>query len=138
MVGSELLRQRKLLHQPPENPEGSAHPDRDAQFEHINWRIKQQFQAAGQAAISRSDTKRLNWLGDSRMAERNSLSENLSLCGYTPRRARQGCSTVSRADAGQPGWVNVGIHHDTAASAVESIPRWWNALLIAIRALLVC
>jgi transposase len=36
--------------------EGNAHPDRDAQFEHINQRIKQ-FQAAGQAAIS-VDTKK--------------------------------------------------------------------------------
>ena len=26
------------------------------------------------------------------------------------------------------GWVNVGISSDTAASAVESIPRWWQRL----------
>ena len=30
--------------------------------------------------------------------------------------------------AANAGWVNVGIDHDTAAFAVESIRRWWNAM----------
>ena len=29
--------------------------------------------------------------------------------------------------AANAGWVNVGTDHDTAAFAVESIRRWWNA-----------
>lgn len=28
--------------------------------------------------------------------------------------------------AANTGWINVGIDHDTAAFAVESIRRWWN------------
>ena len=30
--------------------------------------------------------------------------------------------------AANTGWVNVGTDHDTAAFAVESIRRWWNAI----------
>ena len=52
--GFSLQAHRKTL-------EGSAHPDRDAQFEHINRRIKQ-VQAAGQAAIS-VDTKKKELVG---------------------------------------------------------------------------
>jgi Rhodopirellula transposase DDE domain len=48
-LGFSLQANRKTL-------EGSAHPDRDVQFEHINRRIKE-FQAAGQPAIS-VDTKK--------------------------------------------------------------------------------
>ena len=54
-LGFSLQANRKTL-------EGSAHPDRDTQFEHINRRIKQ-FQAAGQAAIS-VDTKKKELVGD--------------------------------------------------------------------------
>ena len=48
---SRLLRKLGSFQANRKTLEGSAHPDRDAQFEHIYRRIKQ-FQAAGQAAIS--------------------------------------------------------------------------------------
>src|SRR4051794_26560563 len=54
-LGFSLQANRKTL-------EGAAHPDRDAQFEHINQRIKQ-FQGAGQPAIS-VDTKKKELVGD--------------------------------------------------------------------------
>ncbi len=54
-LGFSLQGNRKTL-------EGSSHPDRDAQFEHINAKIKE-FQAAGQPAIS-VDTKKKELVGD--------------------------------------------------------------------------
>ncbi|SCB45733.1 Rhodopirellula transposase DDE domain-containing protein [Rhizobium lusitanum] len=54
-LGFSLQANRKTL-------EGASHPDRDAQFEHINQKIKQ-FQAAGQPAIS-VDTKKKELVGD--------------------------------------------------------------------------
>ncbi len=68
-LGFSLQANRKTL-------EGSAHPDRDAQFEHINGMIER-FQAAGQPAIS-VDTKKKElqkrWAGDS--AQRRSRARS--------------------------------------------------------------
>ena len=54
-LGFSLQANKKTL-------EGAFHPDRDAQFEHINQKIKQ-FQTAGQPAIS-VDTKKKELVGD--------------------------------------------------------------------------
>ncbi len=110
--------------------EGSSHPDRDAQFEHINLKIKH-FQAAGHAAIS-VDTKKKELVGDFRNGGRE-----LRPKGH-PEPVRVHDFKIPALGKVAPygvyditdnlGWVNVGIDHDTAAFAVESIRRWWNAV----------
>jgi hypothetical protein len=109
--------------------EGASHPDRDAQFEHINQKIKQ-FQAAGQAAIS-VDTKKKELVGDFKNGGRELRPKG------DPEPVRVHDFKIPELGKVAPygvyditdnsGWVNVGIDHDTVF-AVESIRRWWNAL----------
>jgi hypothetical protein len=108
--------------------EGSNHPDRDAQFEYINQQVCL-LQALGQPAIS-IDTKKKEILGDFK----NGGSD------YRPK----GCPDQVRThdfmdkalgkavphgiyDIGaNAGWVTVGIDHDTAEFAVNSLRFWWR------------
>jgi Rhodopirellula transposase DDE domain len=104
--------------------------DRDAQFEQINQKIKQ-FQAAGQAAIS-VDTKKKELVGDFKNGGRELRPKG------DPEPVRVHDFKIPELGKVAPygvyditnnsGWVNVGIDHDTAAFAVESIRRWWDVL----------
>lgn len=110
--------------------EGACHPDRDRQFEHINTKIDQ-FQSAGQPAIS-VDTKKKELVGDFKNGGRELRPKG------TPEPVRVHDFKIPELGKVVPygvyditanaGWVNVGIDHDTAAFAVESIRRWWQAL----------
>jgi len=110
--------------------EGSAHPDRNAQFEHINA-ATQAFQAAGQPVIS-VDTKKKEAVGDFKNAGRELRPQG------EPEIVRVHDFVIPELGKVAPygvydvthnlGWVNVGIDHDTAAFAVESIRRWWRQL----------
>ena len=107
--------------------EGSSHPDRDAQFEHINAKIKE-FQAAGRPAIS-VDTKKKELVGDFKNGGRELRAKG------DPEPVRVHDFKIPELGKAVPygvyditdnsGWVNVGIDHDTASFAVESIRRWW-------------
>lgn len=122
-LGFSLQANRKTL-------EGSSHPDRDAQFEHINRQIKQ-FQRAGRPAIS-VDTKKKELVGDFRNGGKELRPKG------NPEPVRVHDFKIPELGKVAPygvyditdnsGWVNVGVDHDTAAFAVESIRRWWNAL----------
>jgi hypothetical protein len=110
--------------------EGGTHPDRNAQFEHINSQVAQ-FLRRGQPAIS-VDTKKKELVGDFRNTGRE----------YRP----QGCPEPVRVhdfidkDLGKAipygvydlcnnqGWVSVGIDHDTAEFATGTIARWWREM----------
>src|SRR5204862_848488 len=109
--------------------EGSEHPDRNAQFEHINGEAER-FQAAGDPVIS-VDTKKKELVGDFA----NGGREYRPTGGPVPVRTHDFLDQeLGKAIpygvydvAANAGWVNVGTDHDTAAFAVESIRRWWNA-----------
>jgi hypothetical protein len=121
----------------PRRAKGASHPDRNAQFEHINAEVKA-FQAAGEPVIS-VDTKKKELVGDFKNGGRE-----LRPKGHPPSRARSpepvrvhdfvipelgkvapyGVYDVAAND----GWINLGISHDTAAFAVASIRRWWQVL----------
>ena len=110
--------------------EGASHPDRDAQFEYINKKIKQ-FQAAGQPAIS-VDTKKKELVGDFKNGGRELRAkgdpEPVRVHDFKiPELGKVAPYGVYDITANS-GWVNIGIDHDTAAFAVESIRRWWYAL----------
>ena len=110
--------------------EGSSHPDRDAQFEPMHHQVKA-LQAAGQPVIS-VDTKTKERVGEFRHHGRE-----LRPTG-NPEKVRGHDFAIDAlgnvAPYGvydpthNPGWVNVGTDHDTAAFAVESIRRWWNMM----------
>jgi Rhodopirellula transposase DDE domain len=110
--------------------EGESHPDRDAQFGHINARVKGQ-QRRGQPAIS-VDTKKKETLGNLKNAGQTWRPKGQPREVEThdfpdPRKGKAvpyGVYDLRHNEA----WVSVGISSDTAEFAVESIRRWWKRL----------
>ena len=110
--------------------EGRAHPDRNAQFEHINRRVKAH-QRRRQPVIS-VDTKKKELVGDFKNSGREWRPEGL------PERVRVHDFKIPELGKAVPygvydltqnaGWVSVGIDHDTASFAVQSIRRWWQTM----------
>jgi hypothetical protein len=131
MVVRRLLRDMGFsLQANSKTKEGGTHPDRDAQFQHINALVKR-FRASGQPAIS-VDTKKKEMVGDFKNQGRTLRPKG------DPEKVRvhdfmiKGKGKVSPYGiydiAANEGWVSVGISHDTAAFAVESIRRWWQRM----------
>ncbi len=110
--------------------EGSQHPDRDAQFEHIN-RKAQRYLKQGEPVIS-VDTKKKELVGDFKNAGREwqlkGEPELVRVHDFEIRQPDKGkVAPYGVYDLGRNvGWVSVGVDHDTAAFAVESIRRWWR------------
>jgi len=120
-LGYSLQANRKTI-------EGAHHPDRNAQFEYINARVRAALRR-GEPAIS-VDTKKKELVGNFKNGGREWAAQ-----GQPPRvRVHDFVMPgLGRAipygvyDLGtNTGWVSVGIDHDTAAFAVESIRRWWK------------
>ena len=110
--------------------EGANHPDRDAQFQHINMTVKAAI-AAGEPAIS-VDTKKKELVGDfknnGRELRRHGDPETVRVHDFKiPELGRVAPYGVYDIAANH-GWVSVGIDADTGAFAVESIRRWWYKL----------
>ena len=109
--------------------EGKDHPDRDAQFRHINTQVKRAL-AKGRPVIS-VDTKKKELLGnyDNSGQQWRSAKQPIQVNGHdfpspdVPRAYPYGIYDVDR----NTGFVNVGTHHDTGAFAVASIRGWWRA-----------
>jgi hypothetical protein len=110
--------------------EGSSHPDRNAQFEHIARKVRS-FQRRGQPVIS-IDTKKKELVGDFKNAGREWQPQG------KPERVRSKDFKDEKLGKVAPygiydwttneGWVSVGIDHDTAEFATESIRRWWERM----------
>ena len=130
LVGRLLRRLGFSLQGNKKTREGASHPDRDQQFEHINKKINQ-FQGASQPAIS-VDTKKKELVGDFKNGGRElrpkGAPEPVRVHDFKiPELGKVSPYGIYDITANS-GWVNVGIDHDTAAFAVESIRRWWQAL----------
>jgi hypothetical protein len=130
-VVANLLRDLKYSCQANQKTrEGGNHPDRDAQFAHINTTVKAAI-AAGEPAIS-VDTKKKELVGDFKNAGRELRPQG------QPERVRVHDFKIPELGkvapygvydiAANQGWVSVGIDADTGAFAVESIRRWWQKL----------
>lgn len=130
LVGRLLRRLGFSLQANRKTREGTNHPDRNAQFEHINARINA-FQAAGQPAIS-VDTKKKELVGDFKNGGRElrpkgdpePVRVHDFMLPELGKVAPYGVYDI----AANAGWINLGITSDTAAFAVESIRRWWREL----------
>lgn len=110
--------------------EGSRHPDRNAQFEHLNRKVLAA-QAAGEPVIS-VDTKKKELVGNYRNGGTDYRPKG------TPRRVKvhdfedkilgkvapYGVYDVTADEA----WVSVGITADTAQFAVQSIRTWLHRM----------
>jgi hypothetical protein len=110
--------------------EGSQHADRDEQFEYIN-RKAQRYLKQGEPVIS-VDTKKKELVGDFKNAGREwelkGQPEEVRVHDFEIREPDKGkVAPYGVYDLGRNvGWVSVGVDHDTAAFAVESIRRWWR------------
>jgi hypothetical protein len=110
--------------------EGTAHPDRNAQFEHINAQAKA-FQRAGEPVIS-VDTKKKELVGDfanrGREWQPAGQPEPVRVHDFIDKELGKAIPYGVYDVARNEGWVNVGIDHDTAEFAVESIRSWWRRM----------
>ena len=108
--------------------EGQDHPDRDAQFQHINTQVRRAL-AGGQPVIS-VDTKKKELIGNYhnqgrqwRTVQSPQLVQGHDFPGPdVPRAYPYGIYDLAR----NTGFVNVGTDHDTGAFAVASIRGWWR------------
>ena len=122
-LGYSLQANRKTL-------EGSAHPDRNAQFEHLNQAVQLQL-ALGEPVIS-VDTKKKELIGPFKnggselrpSGEPERVRVHDFLIPALGRVSPYGVYDLAHNEA----WVSVGTDHDTAAFAVESIRRWWRSM----------
>jgi len=109
--------------------EGADHPDRDAQFRHINAAVKKRL-AQGSPVIS-VDTKKKEMIGEYDNAGQQWLPAKrpIKVQGHdfpgpeVPRAFPYGIYDLGR----NAGFVNVGTDHDTGEFAVASIRGWWRS-----------
>jgi Rhodopirellula transposase DDE domain len=130
-VVANLLRDLKYSCQANQKTrEGGNHPDRDAQFAHINRMVKAAI-AAGEPAIS-VDTKKKELVGDFKNAGRElrpqAQPEQVRVHDFKIPELGKVAPYGVYDIAANHGWVSVGINADTGAFAVESIRRWWQKL----------
>jgi transposase len=108
--------------------EGGTHPDRDAQFAHIAATAAA-YLAAGDPVIS-VDAKKKELVGDFKNGGRDwrpkGQPEEVRVHDFVLPELGRATPYGVYDLAANAGWVNVGIDHDTAAFAVESIRRWWT------------
>jgi hypothetical protein len=127
-VGQLLREQGYSLQSNRKTEEGEDHPDRDAQFRHINAQVKRAL-AAGNPVIS-VDTKKKELIGNYkndgqqwRPAKKPAKANGHDFPGpEVPRAYPYGVYDLGR----NTGFVNVGTDHDTGAFAVASIRGWWR------------
>ena len=107
--------------------EGASHPDRDAQFQYINRRVKW-FLKQHQPVIS-VDTKKKELVGKFKNGGKEwqpkGQPEKVEVHDFaspeSPKVIPYGVYDIGK----NMGWVNVGTDHDTASFALASIRRWW-------------
>jgi hypothetical protein len=110
--------------------EGSSHPDRNAQFEYINASV-QRFLKRGQPAVS-VDAKKKENVGDFKNGGREwrpqGQPEEVRVYDFLIKSLGKAALYGVYDLLQNQGWVSVGIDHDTAEFAVNSIRRWWNEM----------
>ena len=110
--------------------EGSSHPDRNAQFEFINSRIKKAM-CDGQPVIS-VDTKKKELVGQYKNVGKElrpkGKPEQVKVYDFVDKKLGRVNPYGVYDMADNSAWVSVGTDHDTASFAVSTIRRWWLAM----------
>ncbi|MDO9123147.1 MAG: ISAzo13 family transposase [Deltaproteobacteria bacterium] len=124
--------------------EGASHPDRNAQFQYINSRVKE-FLRRQQPVIS-VDTKKKELVGNFKNGGKEwqpkGEPEKVEIHDFAspefPKVIPYGVYDIGK----NMGWINVGTDHDTASFAVASVRRWWfgmgREIYPSATALLIC
>ena len=130
LVGELLVAAGYTLQANRKTREGSSHPDRDAQFRYLNDQVRQHHHQ-GQPVIS-VDTKKKELVGDFKNGGQQwrpkGNPEPVRVHDFViPEQGKAipyGVYDLHRNE----GWVSVGIDHDTALFAVNTIRRWWKVM----------
>ena len=122
-LGYSLQSNRKTI-------EGGDHPDRDAQFQYLNRRVKA-FQRLGQPVVS-VDTKKKELVGQFRNGGREwrpeRCPEEVKVHDFKDKDLGKAIPYGVYDQTTNAGWVCVGVDHDTAEFAVETLRRWWRKM----------
>ena len=130
-VVGELLKQQKFsLQANRKTREGDSHPDRDAQFAHISASVTRAL--AEQQPVISVDTKKKELVGDFKNAGREwrpqGEPEAVRVHDFLIKELGRAVPYGIYDLAANAGWVSVGIDHDTAAFAVQTIRTWWHSV----------
>jgi hypothetical protein len=110
--------------------EGADHPDRDAQFNHINDQTRA-FQGRHQPVVS-VDTQKKELVGDFKNAgqewQPKGAPEAVRVYDFLDKRLGKAIPYGVYDVTANRGWVTVGTDHDTAEFAVETVRHWWQQM----------
>ena len=128
VVGEVLKQQKFSLQGNRKTREGDSHPDRDAQFAYINESVTRML--AGQQPVISVDTKKKELVGDFKNGGREwrprGDPEEVRAHDFLIKELGRAVPYGVYDLAANEGWVSVGIDHDTAAFAVQTIRSWWH------------
>lgn len=129
-VGSLLHQAGYSLQANRKTREGSSHPDRDAQFRYIERLVHQRLRRA-QPVVS-VDTKKKELLGDFHNSGRawhpRGQPEEVRVHDFVDKALGKVIPYGVYDILNDQGWVSVGVEHDTAQFAANSIRRWWRRM----------
>jgi len=128
VVGEVLKQQKFSLQGNRKTREGDNHPDRDAQFAYINESVTRLL--ADQQPVISVDTKKKELVGDFKNGGREwrpqGDPEEVRVHDFLIKELGRAVPYGVYDLAANEGWVSVGIDHDTAAFAVQTIRSWWH------------
>jgi transposase len=130
LVATLLAEQGYSLQANRKTKEGASHPDRNAQFEHIDRKVHAQLRA-NQPAIS-VDTKKKELVGEFKNAGREWTGKGqpipVKVHDFPDPRKGKAVPYGVYDLVHNAGWVSVGVDHDTASFAANTIRRWWQGM----------
>jgi hypothetical protein len=130
VIGELLKEQGFSLQANCKTREGDSHPDRDAQFGYINELVSTAL--AGQQPVISVDTKKKELVGDFKNGGREwqpkGQPEQVRVHDFLIKELGRAVPYGVYDLAADHGWVSVGMDHDTAAFAVQTIRRWWQEI----------
>lgn len=110
--------------------EGESHPDRNAQFEYI-YQLTKDYQRRSQPVIS-VDTKKKELIGNFKNQGKEWHPQGepyeVEVYDFPSKALGKGIPYGVYDQTANQGWVSVGVDHDTAEFAGETIKHWWNQM----------
>ena len=126
-IGQRLRAEKFSLQGTRKTEEGAEHEDRDAQFQHINKSVSAAM--AAHQPVSSIDTKKKELVGPCKNNDRawrpQGNPDAVKMHDFPIKELGRAVPYGVYDLTTNTGWVSVGINHDTAAFAVNTIRRWW-------------
>ena len=130
LVGEILKNKGFSLQSNRKTDEGKSHPDRNSQFEHIHNKINE-FQECKQPVISVDAKKKElvgNFKNNGKELHKEKQPEKVKVYDFLSDAEGKAIPYGIYDLFQNKGWVSVGIDHDTAEFAVETIKKWWTKM----------